>query len=56
MPLKARGNIGPCLACSCLVVGVPLILFIDEGRKGEFDFCFKCASGLGLLEEIVGKL
>jgi len=41
-PLTARANIGPCLNCGKLVIGVPLILFLNEGRKGELDFCFTC--------------
>lgn len=45
-PLKAKANIGPCLECWRLIVDVPLILFIDEGRKGELDFCFECANKL----------
>jgi len=41
-PLTHRANVGPCLACGRLVVGVPLILFLDKGRRGELDFCFPC--------------
>jgi len=48
-PLKSRANVGPCLNCGRLVVGVPLILFIDEGRGGELDFCFECVEKLGIL-------
>jgi len=51
-PLKARANIGPCLNCGKLVVGVPLILFIDEGRGGELDFCQRCFEDLGLLNRL----
>jgi len=47
-PLKSRANVGPCLECGRLVVGVPLILFIDGGEKGELDFCWKCARKLGI--------
>lgn len=49
-PLKSRTNVGPCLECGKLVVGVPLILFIDEGRGGELDFCFSCAKEKGILD------
>ena len=49
-PLKSRANIGPCLECGRLIVGAPLILFIEEGRKGELDFCWSCAKKLGILE------
>ena len=51
-PIKSRANIGPCLNCGKLVVGVPLILFLDEGRKGELDFCFRCAKDLGILDQL----
>lgn len=47
--LKGRMNIGPCLNCWKLVVGVPLILFPEDG-KVELDFCFKCAEELGVLD------
>ena len=53
LPLTSRANVGPCMACEKIVVGVPLILFLDEGRDGELDFCFSCAEKLGLLESIV---
>jgi len=49
-PLKCRANIGLCLECGKLIVGAPLILFIEEGRKGELDFCWSCAKKLGILE------
>jgi len=52
-PLKSRANIGPCLECGKLIIGVPLILFIDEGRGGELDFCWQCVKRLGLLEMIL---
>ena len=52
-PLKSRANVGPCLLCGKLVIGVPLILFIDEGRGGQLDFCFGCAESLGILEAMV---
>jgi len=51
-PLKSRANIGPCLSCGKLVIGVPLILFIDKGRKGELDFCWNCVKRLGIMEII----
>ena len=53
-PLKACANVGPCLNCGALVVGVPLILFLDEGWKGELDFCWNCSEELGLLDTITG--
>jgi len=49
-PLKSRANVGPCLKCGKLVIGVPLILFIDGGKGGELDFCFDCAQESGILE------
>jgi len=51
LPLKARANIGPCLECG-KTIGIPLILFIDEGRGGELDFCQKCFEQLGLLNQL----
>jgi len=51
-PLKARGNVALCLGCGKLIVGVPLILFLDEGRGGELDFCFGCAMELGILDKL----
>jgi hypothetical protein len=51
-PLKSRANIGPCLSCGRLIIGVPLILFIDKGRKGELDFCSECVKRLGIMEMI----
>jgi len=47
-PLKSRADVGPCLNCGRLVVGAPLIIFIDEG-KGELDFCFECVRELDIL-------
>lgn len=55
IPLKSRANVGPCLSCWKLVVGVPLILFIDKGRGGELDFCFTCAQKLGILDNLRGQ-
>ena len=51
-PLKARGNVGSCLCCWKLIVGVPLILFLDEDRGGELDFCFNCALELGVIDKL----
>jgi len=51
-PLKARGNVAPCLGCGKLIVGVPLILFLDEGLGGELDFCFNCALELGIIDKL----
>lgn len=53
--LKVRANIGPCLNCWKLVVGVPLILWPGDG-KVELDFCFKCAEELGILKGILAGL
>ena len=47
--LKTRANIGPCLSCGKLVVGVPLILWPGDGEV-ELDFCFKCAEEIGILD------
>ena len=55
-PLESRANIGPCLICDKLVVGVPLILFINEGRGGELNFCFGCAAEKGILREALRKI
>ena len=49
--LKSRVNIGPCLSCWKLVVGVPLILWPGDGEV-ELDFCFSCAAELGILESL----
>jgi hypothetical protein len=54
-PLKSRANIGPCLSCGRLIIGVPLILFIDKGRKGELDFCWECVKRLGIMEVMEAK-
>jgi hypothetical protein len=51
-PLKSRANVGPCLECGRLIIGVPLILFIDKGVKGELDFCWECAKKLGIMAMI----
>lgn len=51
-PIISRANVGPCLNCGKLVIGAPLILFLDEGRKGELDFCFSCAEKLGILDQL----
>jgi len=51
-PLKSRANIGPCLSCGRLIIGVPLILFIEHGEKGELDFCWHCVKKLGILESL----
>lgn len=49
--LKSRANIGPCLNCGKLVVGIPLILWPESGEV-ELDFCFKCAGELGILTRL----
>ena len=54
-PLKSRVNVGPCHICTKLVIGVPLILFIDEGRGGELNFCFPCAEEKGMLEKMIKR-
>ena len=51
-PLKSRVNVGPCLLCGKLVIGVPLILFLDHG---ELNFCFGCAQEKGILQEALGR-
>lgn len=51
-PLKSRANVGPCLLCGKLIVRIPLILFIDEGRGGQIDLCGSCAEEMGILKEI----
>ena len=48
-PINARGDVTICLNCGRLIIDVPLILFIDEGKKGELDFCSGCALELGLI-------
>jgi len=53
-PLKSRVNVGPCLICGKLVIGVPLILFLNQGRKGELDFCFPCVQEYGMLDALIG--
>lgn len=55
IPIGKRANIGPCLNCGKLVVGVPFILFIDRGKGGELDFCFTCAQKLGILDNLRGQ-
>ena len=54
-PLKSRLNVGPCLLCEKLVIRVPLILFIDQGRGGQLDFCFSCVEEKGILKEALEK-
>jgi len=51
-PLKGKANVGTCLECGKLIVGVPLILFIEKGRKGSLEFCFECAQRLKILERL----
>jgi hypothetical protein len=53
--LSARLNVGLCLGCGRLVVGAPLILFLDKGRGGELDFCFGCALELGVMDLAVKR-
>ena len=50
-PLEWHANIGPCLICEKLVIRAPLILFIDQGRGGELNFCFGCVEEKGILKE-----
>jgi hypothetical protein len=52
--LKSRLNIGPCLNCWKLVVGVPLILLAQDGSV-EIDFCWSCAEELGILDQLKAK-
>ena len=53
LALKSRANIGPCLSCGKLIVGVPLILWPKDGEV-EADFCFKCGKELGILDQLLG--
>jgi len=41
-PIVSRVNHGPCLECGLLIVDVPLILFLEKGKRGELDFCHTC--------------
>jgi len=52
-PIVSRANVGPCLNCWKLVIGVPLILFPNE--SSQLDFCFPCANELGILKSLVVK-
>jgi hypothetical protein len=52
-PLKSISieKVGPCLECGRLIIGVPLIIFIDkENLMGELDFCWECARKLGIMK------
>jgi len=49
--LKSLANIGPCLNCWKLVVGIPLILW-PSNAKVELDFCFNCAAELSILDQL----
>jgi len=51
-PIAARADVALCLGCGRLVVDGLIILFIDEGRGGELDFCLGCALELGVLENL----
>lgn len=55
LPIKARMNVGPCVACGKLVVGGPIILFIKQGFGGQLDFCQGCFQDLGILQRAMGK-
>lgn len=46
---KSRVNTGICLNCEKFVVGIPLIMWPDDGEV-ELNFCFKCAKELGILD------
>jgi len=50
MPLRSKANVALCLHCQRLVAGIPVVLYLDEGDKGELDFCDNCAKELGILE------
>jgi len=52
MPLRSKCNVALCLNCQELVVGIPIVLFLDEGEKGELDFCERCAKDLGVLDAL----
>lgn len=53
-PITSRGNVGPCLNCGKLVIGVPLILFLNKGHKGQLDFCFSCVKKNGWDQKLLG--
>ncbi|NWG10113.1 MAG: hypothetical protein HXX80_07425 [Nitrososphaerales archaeon] len=45
--IVSRGNYSKCVRCGLILTGTndkdfPMILFIDEGRQGELDFCRDC--------------
>ena len=48
---KSRCNVGPCLNCWKLVVGVPLILCPGKGDV-ELNFCLDCAKELDILDSL----
>ena len=52
-PIISRANIGPCLNCGKLVIGVPFMLFSENW---QLDFCFKCAEELDIWEFPTVKL
>jgi len=54
-PIKARANVGPCLNCWRLIVGTPIILFLQEGKAGEIDVCVKCAEETGILKALIRR-
>lgn len=47
--LRSHLNAVPCLNCWKLIVGVPVILFLENGEY-EADFCDTCIQELGILE------
>jgi len=51
---KSHTNIGICINCKKFVVGVPLILWPQDGEV-ELDFCFGCAEDLGILSLLTRK-
>jgi hypothetical protein len=52
--LKSRVNVALCLNCEKLVVGVPLILWLEEGTV-ELDFCFPCADEIGIMKRLMPR-
>jgi hypothetical protein len=53
-PISLRANVAPCLNCGKIIIGTPLIIFIDKGEKGELDFCWSCVKNLKILERVRG--
>ncbi len=54
-PLASRPNVGPCLNCWRLIIGVPLILFDPNGAY-QMDFCFECVENLQLMNLMTPRI